>query len=183
MKLQLSLVAFILSGTIPFTTSAGGGTNITTQGSSCSPNLVNSSGNTIILQCVPGSSPPTTNDFRVVVGYTSATPIIDGNINWMWVDKSNSELVIRVDGHSKVDTSLNQAFQDKVLTLSRGQHTFEIEVTLAYYPFPTGFQAQDGNSSCTVVLDVQAPGKIYPKYVINQDNTGQLYTYACNFWI
>lgn len=178
MKLSSILTAFVL-GILPFfQTIAGGG-----GGTNCSPNLVDSHGNTIILQCTTGPAPDSIKDFRVIIGYTTATPIIDGNINWAWVDKSNSYLTIKVDNRVKVQTDLNHVFQDEEIALPRGAHTFQIRVILAYYPLPNGFQATPGVTSCSVVLDVQASGKVYPKYIINQDNAGQLFTYACNFWI
>lgn len=148
----------------------------------CNQTVTNSSGGTFILNCTLHN--PTidqANLFYLVVGYTAVAPTIGGMINWQFVDKSNSDITISVDGRQVAYEDLTKVFPDKVLKVPRGQHTFTIETNFEYYPSPTGIQAPPASATCTAILDVQAPGKIYPRLLLQQGYDGALAPIKCDF--
>lgn len=148
----------------------------------CNQTVTNSSGGTYILNCTLAN--PTidqANLFYLVVGFTAAAPTLGGMVNWQFVDKSSSDLTIYIDGNQVAYVDLNTVFPDKVLKVTRGQHTFTVETNFEYYPSPMGVQAPPASATCTAILDVQAPGKIYPRLLLQQGNDGSLAPIRCDF--
>ncbi|MGK7246079.1 hypothetical protein ACSPAH_12505 [Buttiauxella agrestis] len=155
--------------------------NIAVRGN-CNRTVTNSSGGTYILNCTLAN--PTieqANLFYLIIGFTAAAPPLGGMINWQFVDKSNSDITISIDGRQVVYEDLNTIFSDETMKIPRGQHTFTIETNFVYYPSPTGVQAPPASASCTALLDVQAPGKIYPQLLLQQDFNGGLAPVRCGF--
>ena len=148
----------------------------------CNQTVTNSSGGTYILNCtVANPTIDQANLFYLIIGYTAAAPTLGGMVNWQFVDKNNSDITISVDGNQVVYEDLNTVFSDKILKVPRGQHTFTIETNFEYYPSPTGVQAPSASASCTALLDVQAPGKIYPQLLLQQAMNGGLAPIRCGF--
>ncbi|QGY32503.1 hypothetical protein [Pantoea cypripedii] len=156
--------------------------SVNSSGGKCSPTLVNSNGNTIILTC---SFMQNNQDdkFKVVLGYTARTPILDGQIDWRFVDTNNSDITIYVDNKQKVYENLNTQFTDEILTLRRGQHIFRIEISFTYFRLPNGYLPDPSDADCTIVLDVQAAGKVFPKFNLRQMPDGKLLPIDCSFTI
>ncbi|MEA5103109.1 hypothetical protein [Pantoea sp. S18] len=148
----------------------------------CNQTITNSAGGIYILNCtIQNKIIESADTFIVVLGFTAKSPILDGVINWAFIDLKNSDISIYVDNRLVVNEDLNTPFTDEVLKLKRGQHTFRIETNFTYYPLLNGIQADPAEATCTVVLDVQAPGKVFPKFNIKQHPSGALLTDDCSF--
>lgn len=188
-QLNRWLILFLLVCTEPFKPAQADGSSVATATNArifndgyCNVTVINSGGSKFDMTCTPSTAQsfPDKAVFELILGYTQLYPAVAGNINWNFVDQANSYITIYVDKHQVIYEDLTTPFNDEDMKLSKGIHKLKFELNISYHPF-AGLQAPPADATCIAILDLQAPGKIYPQFVVQQAPDGSIYPVKCGF--